>query len=515
MDIQSSVASWASLVVTTIGLGGLITQASAIGDQMDPFYSARSAEYLGVWFQRQRHFPWWRIGKPPPRGPVITANVASGFCGRPHIYIMRIPAASPGSAGWSTLLAMFHTDRPETAGPPEIDCRSDDLAEKAALKPVTKTKSTMTTTLDGRSIAVDGWPFLENRPLARHKAEICVSISRTTLITMLVMTNGRPVFEYKSASGYRAGFASYVGQWYVTWPIGEEAIVKFARHDSLPAVEVLPRFFVQRVDRCGEMVCGIVSCPSTGLKVAFGGRKPAGLYKLELGRKGFQGAHSGRHLYNMMGGKAYEFDYLFSRPLRSEQSAVSSLVLVLPSREGGHGSDHEVRLIVPPVEEEVLRHALDCLSWTSLSWSLHRGLKDVLCAFSKSVMDAHRPQMGQILMQAVKDHAARLRERGWDADFVENYMADMAATAVLAGSGNSGDSVRVVTDIVSVLVGEWDIERLDNVNFWRLEPENRPRPGMPLDHDAIVALTKVFVLEWSKDFDYQSYHHLPINLYLG
>ena len=73
--------------------------------------------------------------------------------------------------------------------------------------------NSMVMTLDGTSIAADGWPFLEQRELVRHKMDACVTISRTTLITMLVMTNGRPVYEYKSATGYRAGFASYAGQW--------------------------------------------------------------------------------------------------------------------------------------------------------------------------------------------------------------------------------------------------------------------------------------------------------------
>lgn len=262
------------------------------------------------------------------------------------------------------------------------------------------------------------------------------------------------------------------------------------------------------------MICGIVSSPTTGLKVAFTGRKPAGSYKLELGKKGFQGAHGARHLYNMMGGNAYEFDFLFARSLHSEQSAAASLTLTLPCKEG-RASGLEVKLTVPPAEELVVRHALDCLSWNSLSWSVHRGMRDILLAFTKPVMDAHRPQLGQLLLQAAGDHAQELQARGWDAEFVRNSMGHMAATAIQSGSGNSGDSVRVVTDIVAVLVGDWEVERLDAVNFWQREPEDRPQPGTKLDSDAIVAMTKVFVLEWSQEFDYQCYHHLPIQLMLG
>lgn len=258
------------------------------------------------------------------------------------------------------------------------------------------------------------------------------------------------------------------------------------------------------------MVCGIVSSSRTGLKLAFCGRKAAGVYILELGEKGFQGAHGARHLYNMMGGKAYEFDYLFARPLQSEQSASDALTLTLPAREGP-GTGLKVQMIVPPAEKKAMCHALDCLPWTSLSWSLHRGLRDILIAFAKPVMDSHRVQMGQVLLQAVRDNALLLQARGWDADFIRNNMGHMAAAAIQAGAGNSGDSVRVVTDIVSVLVGDWEVDQLDNVNFWRRDPQ----PGSKLENDAIVALTKVFVLEWSQEFDYQCYHQLPIHLLLG
>lgn len=94
----------------------------------------------------------------------------------------------------------------------------------------------------------------------------------------------------------------------------------------------------------------------------------------------------------------------------------------------------------------------------------------------------------------------------------------MAASAVLAGQGNSGDSVRVVTDIAAVYVGDWDVARLDEVEFWRREDVRRDavQDGpVQLDAQGVVALTKFFVLEWSQEFDYQLYHHLPISLYFA
>lgn len=53
LEITSQVVSWLSLGVTTVGLGGLITQASAINAQLDPFHASRTPEYLGLWLHRQ------------------------------------------------------------------------------------------------------------------------------------------------------------------------------------------------------------------------------------------------------------------------------------------------------------------------------------------------------------------------------------------------------------------------------------------------------------------------------
>ncbi|GAP85084.2 hypothetical protein SAMD00023353_2200120 [Rosellinia necatrix] len=535
MEAANTAVGWLSFVVTAVGLGGLITQASAINDQLDPFHATRTAEYLGVWFRRQQAFPWWRIAKPPPRGPVLAAGMATGFCGAPAVHVARIPFAAPGKAGWSLLLAMLHTRMPAAGGMEDLSRRSgDDDGERrrgSAEKDVVVKREAAAGSgglvveeeeeegdeMDGAErggakgrrsddLAVD-WEFLPHAPLTRQGSDACIRISRVVLLTVLVMTNARPVFQFSEATGFRAGYASYCGQWYITWPIGQEAIIKFAAHDSIGKTEVLPRSFVQRVDRCGQMVCGVVSVANSDFAVAFCGRKSPGTYQLEHSPKGFQGAHGGRHLYNMLGGRAYEVDYIFARRVASDDPE-DGLVLDLPSTE----KEGRVRMVVPQHEEGIIQHALDCLPWTSLSWSLHRGLRDILKTYAKPVMDAYREELAEIMRQTVAKNANVLRVRGWDAQFIQNNMAHMAASAILAGEGNSGDSVRVVTDIVATMTDGWDISRFDEVNFWRRKDR---LPGEKLDLPAIVALTKVFVLEWSQEFDYQIYHHLPITLYFA
>ncbi|KAI2627407.1 hypothetical protein GGS26DRAFT_140301 [Hypomontagnella submonticulosa] len=531
MDTSNLVAAWLSFAVTTVGLGGLISQASAINDQLDPFHANRTAEYLGVWFQRQQRFPWWKITKPPPLGPVITARMADGFCGVNVLHVTRIPIAPPGKAGWSTILAMFNHEvsvlpsSKDSAAAEKADSASEDESIERA---------------SGRESAADvarsaSWGHIDRKALKRHQSHACIVISRTTLITMLAITNGRPVFQYSDACGFRAGYASYCGQWYITWSIGEEAVVKFASHDSIGKTEVLPRSFAIRVDRCGQIVSGVVSSPTSDFAVAFCGRKEAGTYRLEHAIKGFQGAHSGRHLYNMMGGQAFQVDFLHARAVVASPSTLSAfpssdaesanstnatneegvIVLELPSKDDKKPT---VKMLVPPAEEEVLKQALDSLPWTSLSWSAHRGLRDMLLAYGKPIMDAYRTQLADLLRKTVEEQPDVLRTRGWDAAFVRNNMAHMAASAVLAGQGNSGDSVRVVTDIAAVYVGDWDVARLDEVEFWRREDVRRDavQDGpVQLDAQGVVALTKFFVLEWSQEFDYQLYHHLPISLYFA
>ena len=202
MEASDSAAAWISLAVTVIGLGGLIEQASAINDKMDPFHATRTAEYLGIWFQRQQRFPWWKIAKPPPLGPVIAANMADGFCKTQVLHVTRIPTTPPGKAGWSILLSMFHIEN--TAPPPQTTTPDNhDMAEKgAARRPKTPADDHF-----------GDWDYLETQSLIRHKSDACVVISRTTLIAILILTNARPVFQYSDAPGFRAGYASYCGQW--------------------------------------------------------------------------------------------------------------------------------------------------------------------------------------------------------------------------------------------------------------------------------------------------------------
>lgn len=216
-------------------------------------------------------------------------------------------------------------------------------------------------------------------------------------------------------------------------------------------------------------------------------------------------------MYNLMGGKVFEVDFLFARSYRPDDEhsiPADCLQLELPSRE----RNISATLFVPTHEREILSQCLDCLPWTHLSWSLHRGLRDILVAFGKTIMDRYRDALASELSSAVGKYSHVLKAKGYSPAFFER-MADIASNSVRAGKGNSGDTVRVVTDVALLLWKGGDPKGLDETRFWRdglvrLDEEDEG----DFDVDAIIALTKFFVLEWSQEIDYMMYHDLPPQL---
>lgn len=437
----------------------------------------------------------------------------SGFCGQNFIHISRLPLVAPtGKAAWSILLSVLH---------PEARIRSRQLG-------TIRTKGfifnetvkliegqVVNFPFDNGSVPLTktAWDAIPVRPLRHHRSTACIAISRATLMTILALTNARPTFRYSDGSGHRAAYPSYCGQWRIEWPLGEAARIRFDAHDSHNIFQdVYPASFERRVDKCIQMMAGVVIARAPGtFKCAFPGRKPAGKWILEYHVKGFGGAHGSRHLYNMMGGKVYEVDLLLMKRLEEGVFPKTALSIILPSRDG---PEDGVTLWISEAEASILNRALDYLPWSSLSWSIHRGLRDILVAFAKQRMDPYRAVFAEALHAAVHEWPERLDAMGWDPTFVREHTADMAASAVQAGRGNSGDLVRIVTDAALLL---WDGTKdgLDETRFWRTQPSSPPEKSEDLSPDTVVALTKCFVLEWSNEFDYQMYHDLPLELIFG
>ena len=260
--------------------------------------------------------------------------------------------------------------------------------------------------------------------------------------------------------------------------------------------DVYPSMFRVRVDKCVQMMAGVItSAHGTSFQCAFPGRKPPGSWVLEYQLKGFPGAHGSRHLYNLMGGKVYNVDFLLARKI-DEEAPSGAIELRLPSIE----RNTQLSMFIPESEQRLLERTLDSLPWSSMSRSIHRGLRDILVAYAKPTMDEFRQSLASRLRGFINSEPKQLEANGWAAEFVRDAMAELAANPVLAGSGNSGDSVRVVTDTALLLSEEYPSVS-DETNFWR-EERHVLSKGSWLSTNAIIALTKCFVLEWSNEFDY-------------
>lgn len=504
MDAVGNTAAWLSFAVTAIGLGSLITQANGIQDRLDPYRTSRSAEYLGAWIARQPKKSLFRLAQPAPVGPVVHAKLVDGFCGSNVIGLSRLPLEKTGQASWTGLLAVLHEDSTPIAS------NSDNTGVRTNPSvPMSKREHSATNAFDldvergSFSRRKRSWTTLQARPLTRHHSTIAISISRTTLITILALCHSRPIFRYSDASGHRASYASYCGYFYIEWPLGAPAVLTFHPHDSHSiSTDVYPLMFRVRVDKSVQMMAGVItSADNNSFQCAFAGRKPPGKWTIEYQCKGFSGAHGTRHLYNLMGGRVYEVDFLHARR-SNEEDPSDALELHLPSTE-----EHiQLSMFVPNLEQGVLEHALDCLPWSSLSWSVHRGLQDILVAYAKPTMEKCRQALAFRLRKLIDEQPYQLEAKGWSSEFTMCSMAELAFNAVSAASGNSGDSVRVVTDAAAFLSGKDPME-LDDVNFWRVKRHTLNKDAS-LSTNAIVALTKCFVLEWSINFDYRMYQEL-------
>ena len=241
MDQSSTAAAWLSFTVTAIGLGSLMSQASSIREQMDPFYNTRDAEHLGTWVSKQISSPWYRIGRPSPVGPLLTARLSNGFCGHNIIHVSRLPFEQTGKANWTALLAVLHKRRLLAARTPALQ---PALAEKKEGIYVIEVEGMSNVPVESPS-----WASLPTRPLVCHGSTACTVVSRATLITMLSLCNARCIFRHSGAAGHRAAYASYSGQWYIEWPPGGPAVVHFAAHDShAMSNDVYPASFERRID---------------------------------------------------------------------------------------------------------------------------------------------------------------------------------------------------------------------------------------------------------------------------
>lgn len=430
----------------------------------------------------------------------ITASLNTGFCGQIRVAISRLPVGTQDTSSASSLDVLLRVIHAPTATGQLVGNRLETSSHERTTLPTS--------------------PFQHIR-----SSSLGVPISRVTLITLLLISNSRPTFQYADASGYRSNFAGYFGQWYINWGRGEQATVTLRPHDSHKlSTDVYPPMLVLSVKSCINMMAGVVIKASSprNFNVAFPGRMTPGAYILKFQPRGYAGSHGSRHIYNMSGGAVYEIDFLLMKRLLNTKAydaqANQTITLTLPSSDEAG----EVSLCVEAGEQDLLAKALDNLPWSSLSWSLHRGLRDLLLAFAKPTMDEYRQALAERLATTAEENVDLIASKGWNHDFVKQHMAAMARSCILAGRGNSGDMIRIVT-FLAELCCTTPSESIGDTKFWTKDRLGKsdsersckaPNRASSIDGDAVVALTKCVVLEWSVDFDYQVYHHFPPTLIL-
>ncbi|KAL9003618.1 MAG: hypothetical protein Q9188_003526 [Gyalolechia gomerana] len=330
----------------------------------------------------------------------------------------------------------------------------------------------------------------------------CTTTSRTTLIVFFLLSNSG---ENYGPAGLRLGYGGYHGNFQVDWPIGQRPTLSFKAHERYQGgADPFPTYFPRRASKCIDMVVGIVdrgnNLSNKQSKVAFAGRKPPKRWLLKLLPKRFNAQRSAADLYNLLGGRAHEVDFLF-RECLAEGAAIPihSRALQVPLLE----ADKTSIIYVKDREEAVIADCLDHLPWSPIAWSMHRGLKDVIIAYATPYFTAYREPLARILAEAVSAHFFALQHRGWDATFVRESMAEQAASAILGGDRCSGDVCRIVTGIAELLFQKPE-SLMDTTTFWTMNreiPSVQPA-GTQLSADTIVALIKVYLVRWSKDFAY-------------
>lgn len=433
METANLAASWVSATVTAIGLASILTQLSTIKNQLDPFRDARGEDHLSFWGS-QTSGAWYKYKfvKEPPEGPILEADVE--YClGEKTLRVSRRPIGKVGIASWTVLLAVFHPSpshlpHESDPGAPVQTIRRSTTAEKF------RGMHSKNPTGGEQALFEIHWHHkLAKQPLIFYKEVACTTMPRTTLIVIVLLSSADESYRYDGPAGLRLGYGGYSGTFQVDWPIGQRATLSFKAHERYQrGTDVFPMYFQRRPSKCIDMVVGIVNRETNGSnkpsKVAFAGRKPPGRWLLKLLPKRFGAQRAAPDLFNLLGGLAYEVDFLFRERLAEDASNPShARALQVPSLQ----VDRTSIVYVRDREEAVIADCLDHLPWSPLAWSIHRGLKDLVVAYAQPFLTAYREPLARTLAEAVSEHSFALQRRGWDATFVRGWMAEQAASAIL------------------------------------------------------------------------------------
>lgn len=243
MDTANLAASWVSAIVTTVGLGSILTQVSTIKNQLDPFRDARGEDHLAYWGEPPASHAWYKyhFAKPAPDGPILEADVERCL-GEEIICVSRRPIGKIGKASWTVLLAVLHPYPPQSrlyfGTGSELRLRSRTMTG-GKLSTVHKDPAM------GSNMMGDDLPWchrLGKVPLIFYKDVACTTISRTTIIIIVILTTVSEAYRYDGPAGLRLGYAGYNGTFQIEWPLGQRptlTIRALERYQS--GTDVIPK----------------------------------------------------------------------------------------------------------------------------------------------------------------------------------------------------------------------------------------------------------------------------------
>ena len=517
MDAANLAATWVSAFVTTIGLVSIVTQVGTIKAQLDPFYRLRGEDHIAHWGVPKVSRIWHTLPKPAPLGPILDADI-NQCLGMDKLYLSRRPITKTGEATWTILLAVFHPHSHRHLSN-EKRSKSMTLGEKFADigDILTPSKPLPASLLTDEANALPWHQRLEASPLIVHRDVACTTITRLTLIALVLLSQARETSRLNGPSGLRLTFASYNGFYQIEWALGQRPTLAFQPHESFQGdTDAFPVCFARRPRKCIEMACGVIdrglNLSDRPSKVGFAGRKKCGKFLLKFLPRRFGAQRSAAGLYNEFGGKAYQVDFLFRERLDCHAPAPPHIrQLEVPSLDEGEPST----IYLQSQEVVVIADCLDHLAFSPLAWSIHRGMRDVLVAYALPYMMAYRQPLANTLTLAVARYTFALRARGWQAEFISECMAEQIGSAIMGDERCSGDACRSVT-AVTELLWERPESEMDHTLFWKNNREHQYKHQTQgtLPADTVVALVKAYMVWWSHDFDYEIQATLPRKLYL-
>lgn len=526
LDLAGVLAAYWAALTSTIALVAILPALYSIRARLDPFGGARGRQHLGIWTNSKRH---WALIRPPPEGPVLEADLHTCL-GCETIYLSGYPLPGTGIPSWISLLRKFHASKLNNTRPIHFGAISRHFGrlEKGLAWNVNESRNVRdeisNLVSSGKSHPSEEYwkKELKKQTLIMYNGIASTTIDPTTLIIFILLSQMAMEYRHDGPMGLSITFVGYTGKLRIK--SGMETIVEYEEfRDIQKGHNPYPISFPRKPRDCVHMALGIVDRNPED-KVAFDERQLSDgrRYTLTLQKKGYHAQDYANDVYDLMGGRSSDVDFLPFEPADGHHARVTSGLhrFVIKSEDNFRVEVHLDQHI-----SAIIADCLDKLPWSVLGWSIHRGMKDVLLGFALPSLELYRRELAAVFRLAATTYADKLIEQEWKEGFVRTRVPDIVEAA-FDGRSKSGNVCRVIAALAEQIhehglptttVPQQAADPITKpTNFWKNQLINPPPNSSSvapkkksLDPDAVTALTKVFFLKCSHEFDYRVYHKLP------